>query len=146
MFIQQKYSRGVHPCQVELNPFSSATWRRILNVSRQVELSMLWLIQDGSCNFWFDNWLGSGALFLHGPISANLSFHNFITQGHWNVQSLSQTLPQNIIPAILDKPVPIEHQSDEVVWIAATSGQFSLASAFHEVHQVRNNSLMFATV
>ena len=107
---------------------------------------MLWLIQDGSCNFWFDNWLGSGALFLHGPISANLSFHNFITQGHWNVQSLSQTLPQNIIPAILDKPVPTEHQSDEVVWIAATSGQFSLASAFHEVRQVRNTSLMFATV
>ena len=122
VFMQQKYCRGVHPCQVELNLFSLATWRRMLNVSRQVELSMLWLIQDGSCNFWFDNWLGSGALFLHGPIAANLSFHDFITQGHWNVQSLFQTLPQKIIPAILDKPVPTEHQSDEVVWIAATSG------------------------
>ncbi|XP_071912299.1 uncharacterized protein [Coffea arabica] len=47
-FMREKYCQGVHPCQVEFKPFASATWRRMLDVSRQVELSMLWLIQDGS--------------------------------------------------------------------------------------------------
>ena len=80
----------------------------MLDVSRQVELSMLWLLQDGSCHFWYDNWLGSGALFLRVPMVLNLSFSDFINQGHWNVQSLAQTLPQEVIPSILGTRLLVE--------------------------------------
>ena len=89
----------------------------MLDVSRQVELSMLWLVQDGSCHFWYDNWLGSGALFLRAPVLLNLSFRDFIIHGHWNVHLLAQMLPPEVIPTVLRTPVPMEQQADEVVWM-----------------------------
>nr|XP_027097552.1 uncharacterized protein LOC113717098 [Coffea arabica] len=132
-FMRAKYCWGIHPCQAERKLFASATWRRMQDVSRQVELSMLWLVQDGSCHFWYDNWLGSGALFLRAPVVLNLSFRDFIIQGHWNVHLLSQVLPMDITAVVLSKSVPDEQSADEVVWMPARSGKFSLASAYQEV-------------
>ena len=91
-FMRAKYCRGIHPCQAECKSFASATWKRMLDVSRQVELSMLWLVQDRSCHFWYDNWLGSGALFLKTPVASHVSFRDFISQGHWDAHLLAQFL------------------------------------------------------
>ena len=107
---------------------------------------MLWLIQDGSCHFWYDNWLGNEALFLRAPVVLHLSFQDFITQGHWNVQLLPQVLPQEVIPTILGKLVSTKQLVDEVVWMPTTSGKFSLALAFQEVHQVCNTSIVLSRV
>ena len=82
-------------------------------------------------------------MFLRAPVILNLSFRDFITQGNWNVQSLAQVLPQEVIHTILGTPVPTKQQGDEVVWMPAQSGQFSLATAFQEIRQVSNTSLMF---
>ncbi|XP_071939207.1 uncharacterized protein [Coffea arabica] len=40
---------------VEIRVSASATWRQMVNISRQAELSMLWLIHKGPCHFWYDN-------------------------------------------------------------------------------------------
>ncbi|XP_071909633.1 uncharacterized protein [Coffea arabica] len=135
---------GFHACQVEVRVTDSAIWRRMLNVSRQVELSMLWLVHDGSCHFWYDNWLGTGALFLLVSVVPNLSFRTFIVTGHWDVSLLSHTFPVEIVSSILQLPVPHGGYADEVVWTPSLSGTFTLASAFQEVWQAHNSSMVLA--
>nr|XP_027099065.1 uncharacterized protein LOC113718354 [Coffea arabica] len=142
-FMKAKYCRLLHPCQVEIRTTDSALWRRMVNVSRQVELSMLWVVKNGACHFWYDNWLGSGALFLRATVVPNLSFDNVFINGYWDVNKLYQTLPREMVPSILEHPVPEEGGEAEVIWMPTTSGNFSLASAFSEIRQTRNKSMVF---
>ncbi|XP_071918841.1 uncharacterized protein [Coffea arabica] len=145
-FMHAKYCRMVHPCQAEMRLTDLAIRRRMLNVSRHVELSMVRLVNDGSCHFWYDNWLGSGALFLRAPVDLSLSFCNFITNGHWDASLLSQTLLGDIVPSILQYPVPDGGCADEVIWVPSTAGTFTLASAFRDVRQARNTSVISSKV
>ena len=100
----------------------------------------------GSCHFWYDNWLATGALFLRAPVVPNLSFRNFIINGHWDVNLLSQTLPRDIVSSILKFPIPEGERADEVIWMHTSSGNFTLTSAFWEVRQVCNTSMVFFKV
>ena len=103
----------------------SATWKRLLNVSREAELSMQWLVNDGTCDFWYDNWLGNGALFFKVPGQGDLSFRDFIVDGKWNSVRLAQYLPRDITAMILQHLTPEGERPDEVVWVSTTSGSFS---------------------
>ncbi|XP_071927455.1 uncharacterized protein [Coffea arabica] len=142
-FMKAKYCRRKHPCQVEIKATDSALWKRMVNVSRQVELSMLWVVKDGACHFWYDNWLGNGALFLQATVIPNLSFSNFISNGHWDTSRLCQSLPSQMVTSILNHPVPEEGGEAEVIWMPTSSGNFSLASAFRDIRQARNTSMVF---
>ncbi|XP_027065969.1 uncharacterized protein [Coffea arabica] len=145
-FMQAKYYRDLHPCQVELRRFDSSTWRRMLNISRQVELAMLWVVNAGSCNFWYDNWLGSEALCLKSIVNPTHSFKDFLTNGEWNGAMLRQYIPQEIIALILEHPVPSGDRHDELVWSQTASGKFTLASVFQEVRQAQNYSVLHSQV
>ncbi|XP_027081100.2 uncharacterized protein [Coffea arabica] len=145
-FMKAKYCRGLHPCQVELKNKDSSIWRRMVNVSRQVEFSMLWVAKEGACHFWYDNWLGCGALFLQVPVNLELSFHNFINNGHWDVNLLYHTIPKEYVSYILQQPIPEEGSEVEVFWMPTTSGKFSIHSAFQDIRQTRNKSMVFASI
>ncbi|XP_071917209.1 uncharacterized protein [Coffea arabica] len=145
-FMKANCCRHLHPCQVELRAMDSALWRRIVNVSRQVELSMLWVVKYRACHFLYDNWLGNGALFLRATVVPNLSFENFIINGHWDVNMLCQTLPNEMVPSILDHPVPEEGGETKVIWMSTTSGKFSLNSVFGDIRQARNTSMVFERI
>ncbi|XP_071924871.1 uncharacterized protein [Coffea arabica] len=127
-------------CQVTLSLSATDIWRRMLNVSRQVELSMLGQVNEGSCHFWYDNWFSSSALFLRLIVIPDLTFKDFITNGEWDVQLLSRALPKGIIPSILQQSIPEDGRADKVGWMPMTSGKFTLALAFCEVHQASNTS------
>ena len=114
-----------------------------MNVSRQVELSMLWVAKDGACHFWYDNWLGGGALFLRATVFPNLSFGNFITNGQWDANRLYQYLPYEMVNSILNHPLPEESGEAEVIWMPTNSGNFTVSSAFREIRQARNTSMVF---
>ena len=105
---------------------------------------MLWLVHDGSCHFWYDNWLGIGALFLRAPVVPNLSFHTLIVTGHWDVNLLSHTFPREIVSSILQHPVPDGGCAYEIVWTSSLSGPFTLALAFREARQAHNLSMVLA--
>ncbi|XP_071940013.1 uncharacterized protein [Coffea arabica] len=145
-FLRAKYYGACHPCQVELKVGVSATWKRIINVSREAELSMRWLVNAGTCDFWYDNWLGNGALFLKAPVQGDLSFRDFIVDGKWNSVGLAEYLPRDITTMILQHSTPEGERPDEVVWVSTTSGSFSLSSAFREVRQARNPSWIFSHI
>nr|XP_027118775.1 uncharacterized protein LOC113736018 [Coffea arabica] len=118
----------------------------MVNVSRQVELSMLWVAKHGACHFWYDNWLGSGALFLQVPVIPHLSFRNFTLNGHWDLNLLYQTLPRENVFSILEQMVPEEGNEVEVIWMPTTSGKFSLKSAYGDIRQARPTSMVFASI
>ncbi|XP_027060814.2 uncharacterized protein [Coffea arabica] len=145
-YMQAKYCREQHPCQVPLRVSVTATWRRMWYVSQQVELSMLWHINGDACHFWYDNWVGSGALSLSSTVIPDLSFGDFITNGTWDAQLLSRALPPGIIPLILQHPIPDGGRAAEPVWMPSTSGKFTLASAFGEVRQACNTSAVLSHV
>ncbi|XP_071939975.1 uncharacterized protein [Coffea arabica] len=145
-FLRAKYCRGTDPCQAQLTLTALPVWRRMVNVSRQVEISMLWLVNDGSCHFWYDNWLGSGALFLRATVILHLSFHSSIKNGIWDVSPLSHLLPSEIVSSILHHPVPAGGSADEVIWMPTQSRKFTLASAFRDVWQARNTSVALSKV
>ncbi|XP_027158099.1 uncharacterized protein LOC113759728 [Coffea eugenioides] len=138
--------KASHYGEVEYSAGSSDTWKRLVNVSRQAELSMRWLVYAGTCDFWYDNWLGTRALFHKASVNGALSFRDFLTDGRWNSLLLAQYFPSDITAMILQHPTPEGERPDEVVWMPTTSGQFSLSSAFQEVRQSRNASWLFSHI
>ncbi|XP_027156179.1 uncharacterized protein LOC113756908 [Coffea eugenioides] len=145
-FLLAKYCRHSHPCQVEYTAGASAIWKRLTNVSRHAELSMRWLVNSGTCDFWYDNWLGSGALFHRVPVRDTLTFKDFLVDGRWSSLLLARHFPTDIMDLILQQPPPVGERPDELVWMPSASGQFSLSSAFQEVRQVRSASWIFSHI
>nr|XP_027120574.1 uncharacterized protein LOC113737562 [Coffea arabica] len=145
-FMRAKYCKGVHPCQVGWAQSASATWRRMLDVSRQMELSMLWLLNGGGCDFWYDNWVGSGGLFLRAPVVPAISFADVMTNGAWDRGRLLQILPSGSVDLVMKTPVPSGRGTDQVVWMPTKSGAFTLASAYQEVRQGRTSSLVLSRI
>mgnify|MGYP004704305189 FL=1 len=78
----------------------------MVNASPQAELAMRWLVNAGTCDFWHDNWLGSGALFLRTPVNGVLTFKDFIRDGRWDSLVLAQYFPSDIMALILQHPIP----------------------------------------
>ena len=107
---------------------------------------MRWLVNAGTCDFWHDNWLDSGALYLRTPVNGALTFKDFIRDGRWDSLVLAQYFPSDIMALILQHPTPEGERPDEVVWMPTPSGQFSLSSAFQEVRQARNASWLFSRI
>nr|XP_027067822.1 uncharacterized protein LOC113693489 [Coffea arabica] len=145
-FMRAKYCKGQHPCQVEIKRQDSMTWKRMVNISRQTELSMVWLVKGGSCNFWYDNWLGSGALCLKVPVIPELSFRDFISNGSWDWQRLRSVIPAELIYSFSQQPVPEGEEQDELVWRHTASGRFTLAYAFQEVRRASHYSVLHSRV
>nr|XP_027082456.1 uncharacterized protein LOC113704781 [Coffea arabica] len=145
-FMRAKYCNGVHPCQVVSSRAASPTWRRMINVSRQAELCMVWLLNDGTCDFWYDNWLGSGPLFLRALVVLGLSFSDVLVNGTWDNCRLSQILPPSIANEVMQTPTLSGRGTDQVIWRSTQSGLFTLAAAFQEVCQGRNRSLVFSRI
>ncbi|XP_027156511.1 uncharacterized protein LOC113757398 [Coffea eugenioides] len=145
-FMRAKYCKWVHPYQVVSSQAASPTWRRMVNVSRQVELCMVWLLNDGTCDFWYDNWLGSGPLFLRAFVVPGLSFSDVMVNGTWDSYRLSQILPPTIVDEVMHSPALSGRGTDQVIWRSTQSGLFTLVAAFQEVHQGRNRSLVFSRI
>ena len=90
--------------------------------------------------------MGSGALSLKATVQSDLTFKDFITNGVWNVTIMRCYMPQELHHQILQHPVLEGDGRDEVFWRLTASGNFIVASAFQEVRQARNYSVVHARV
>ncbi|XP_071920660.1 uncharacterized protein [Coffea arabica] len=115
-FMRAKYCKGVHPCQVVSSQAASPTWRRMVNVSRQVELCMVFRFSDVMVN------------------------------GTWDNYRLSQILLPPIVDQVMHSPALSGRGTDQVIWRSTQSGLFTLAAAFQEVRQGCNRSLVFSRI
>ena len=54
---------------------------------------IFWILKGGNCHFWYDNWMGSGAIASKVEGVFTHCVRDFIDQGVWNQDLLRQCLP-----------------------------------------------------
>nr|XP_027083566.1 uncharacterized protein LOC113705856 [Coffea arabica] len=145
-FLRTKYCKKLHPCQISMSPLNSATWRRILKIRGFAELFIGWRLQDGRYNFWYDNGIGSGAFYLRVKVQEGLSFQDIMENETWVTWWLAEVLPVDIIQHVLAVVGPDGDSPDRMIWTASSSGQFSLSSAYRELHKVKPSSFLLKQV
>ncbi|XP_027120520.1 uncharacterized protein [Coffea arabica] len=141
-----KYCSRSHPCMVGVASTDSHIWRRMMAVREAAEQNIVWLVQSGDSNFWFDNWLGSGPLCQRLENVSDHQVKDFMSQGRWNKKLLLQWVPSRIIDEILKKEPPLLPQCDHMIWKLNQLGAFSLASAFQVIKYASESSFMFSKV
>lgn len=129
-FMRAKYCRQCHPCMVGAIQGSSYVWRRMLQIREVAEQNLWWLVRSGQCNFWFDNWLGSGPLCQRLQSVSNHLVADFVVSGQWNLQLLRHWVPNDIVLEIITKLAPTGSTDDSAVWALTESGDFSIASSY----------------
>lgn len=95
-----KYSLNAHPCMNGLSLGCSYTWQRMQQVKEVAEQHIRFIVRSGNSNFWFDNWLGSGALAMRLDNVSDHYVGDFINNGHWNFQLLNLWVSLFILPEI----------------------------------------------
>lgn len=61
-FLKAKYCQRAHLVEKMVHTGDSLMWRYMMKHKLQVEENIGWKIKSGSCSFWWDDWLGMGAL------------------------------------------------------------------------------------
>jgi len=61
-FLRAKYCQRSNPISKKWDTGESQAWRLMMKNKHIVESHIQWKIRNGSCSFWWDNWLGVGPL------------------------------------------------------------------------------------
>uniref|UniRef100_A0A0V0IU37 Putative ovule protein n=1 Tax=Solanum chacoense TaxID=4108 RepID=A0A0V0IU37_SOLCH len=61
-FLKSKYCQRAHPVAKKVDNGQSLIWKYMMRNKIKVEEHIGWTINSGSCSFWWDDWLGVGAL------------------------------------------------------------------------------------
>ncbi|KAK4717860.1 hypothetical protein R3W88_016198 [Solanum pinnatisectum] len=113
-----------------------------------MEKNIRWKINSGNCSFWWDDWLGVGALGnLTSGISSqnNTKVHHFLTEGKWNEVKLRQHVPPRVVHQILRVDIQIqEGVKDEAIWKHRDDGNFTCSSAL-EIYRKKKEKLKINT-
>nr|XP_027086510.1 uncharacterized protein LOC113708247 [Coffea arabica] len=145
-FMRAKYCRQSHPCMVAAGQGSSYMWRRLLQIREVAEQNLWWEMRSGQCNFWFDNWMGSGPLCQRLQSVSDHLVRDFVLNGRWNQQLLRLWVPDDIVSEIVTKVAPVGSADDRAVWALTESGDFSIASTYVLLGSQTPSSFMFDRV
>ncbi|XP_071921716.1 uncharacterized protein [Coffea arabica] len=118
----------------------------MVDIRGLAELLIVWRVNSGSCDFWYDNWVGSGALHLRAPVLVDVGFQQVLLHRGWNGKLLASVLPLDVVHTILEMEVLETTNPDVMIWSPSTLGEFSLGSAYQEVREVRESSFMSSRV
>ena len=63
-------------------------------------------------------------------INIDANVHDFINQGtkEWNIHSISNILPPNVLSYIKSIPIPLSPMEDRILWGYSQDGKFTLKS------------------
>ncbi|KAG6527455.1 hypothetical protein ZIOFF_009557 [Zingiber officinale] len=140
------YCGDASPCVVSLKKNASPYWCRFVKLRNYGENNIGWIIGNGEINFWYDNWLDSGPLYLLCPILGNPDSRivEFICNSGWNVDKLQSCVPEQIVDEIKEVALPggisgeVENVDEAVqngvrdciVWKPSLDGKFTMKSAW----------------
>ncbi|KAG6658115.1 hypothetical protein CIPAW_04G137600 [Carya illinoinensis] len=136
-FFLKKYVGGKHPMAL-YNSTGSRFWKGILSVMPIVQHNSCFLIRSGACNFWFDNWLGDGAIANTEEVSIdeNLLVADILNSSGWDVVKLHLLVSEEMVEKIIASPVQILGGSDVRIWKPNPDGNFSTKSAWHLIREI----------
>nr|XP_027086471.1 uncharacterized protein LOC113708207 [Coffea arabica] len=143
-FIQGKYLRGGHPCEVEQVWGQSPIWRRMVMVKDLAEQHIRWVLGNGEVDYWHEIWIGSGLVYDKVEFFGVHSMASFVVQSRWSINLLQQWLPRVIVSEILLIPPPVSRRLDRMVWDLSSSSSFSVSSAYQVVSQPAPRSFFLA--
>ncbi|XP_075079894.1 uncharacterized protein LOC142165180 [Nicotiana tabacum] len=135
-YMSQKYCKKLNAFVVPWRA-GSHTWRRMLECRDLVEHQILWQPKMKFSLFWFDNWIGLGALYFVTPpeFYCDESIHNVYDvarEGVWDDERLREILPEDLAAHIIDniKPPMIHEQIDKPYWMLESKGEFTVKLAW----------------
>ncbi|XP_071939035.1 uncharacterized protein [Coffea arabica] len=109
-------------------------FRRLRDVYTAFSYKLWWQFRTGS-SLWTTFMCAKYCRGLH-PCQAE---RNPFASATW--RRMQDVLPMDITAVVLSKSAPAEQSADEVVWMLARSGKFSLASAYQEFSSVHAGRL-----
>ncbi|KAG6707971.1 hypothetical protein I3842_06G057300 [Carya illinoinensis] len=115
-FFQKKYVVGKHLAALSPMPQNSCI-----------------LVRNGICNFWFDNWLGDGAIANSEDVSGdeNLLVADTLNNSGWDVTKLHMLVSEKMVKKIIASPIQISGGVDVHIWQPNLDGTFSTKFAWH---------------
>ncbi|XP_019226880.1 PREDICTED: uncharacterized protein LOC109208254 [Nicotiana attenuata] len=135
-FMRNKYFKKELPTVVQFRK-GSHIWRKMLEAREKVEHEILWEMNRGSTNVWYENWTGLGALYHVVPpeFSINEELQEVAElrdDEDWNEKLLDQSFPQNIANHIRQEVhfVDANDYWDTPRWMPTSSGKFTISSAW----------------
>ncbi|WMV13663.1 hypothetical protein MTR67_007048 [Solanum verrucosum] len=143
-FLRAKYCQRSNPISEKWDTGDSQAWKLLMTNKHTVENHIQWKIRNGSCSFWWDNWLGVGPLAQFTTTSHrfnNETIADFMANGQWNVDKLIQLAPQNQLYTILSTQIQLQHTSlDQAVWKLNSTGLFTISSAWDIIREKRTKT------
>ncbi|XP_060195442.1 uncharacterized protein LOC132624727 [Lycium barbarum] len=134
-YMTNKYCRKDHAIVVQWKQ-GSQTWKRMLEARDLIEHQIWWQVRKGDSQFWFDNWIGLGALYYVNPGNTYderiQNVKEMVVQGRWNRGKLMEVLFEDIVDHIMENITPPreEREFDRPWWILDTSGEFTIKSTW----------------
>ncbi|WMV54211.1 hypothetical protein MTR67_047596 [Solanum verrucosum] len=131
-FMKAKYCHRVHPSVKAWTSGNSQAWKFMVNARHVAEPNILWKINSGSCNMWWDNWCEKGPLAILYPDHVhnnNTKVMAYIDGGNWNMNKLREALPEHIVLYIANIPIGDANDNDYAVWNITQDGQYTNSSA-----------------
>lgn len=110
----------------------SRFWKRITSVLPIVLKNSRILIKSGGCNFWFDNWLGDGAISDSHKVkgSENLVVADLLHNYGWDIHKVHDKVPENMVAKILAWSSQIISDNDIYIRQPNLDGNFSTKFAW----------------
>ncbi|XP_058092652.1 uncharacterized protein LOC131239112 [Magnolia sinica] len=139
-FVKAKYALDFRSVGgVGLASFASPTWKHICKLCPVVAICTHWLIGQGDCNFWNEDWSGLGPLNAWKllplfPSHQLAKVSDVIGPSGWS--SLSQVthlLPQAVLDHISDVGICTSAFADKCIWLGSTSGELTASLAWRSI-------------
>lgn len=109
----------------------------MISIREELDHEIWWQVKSGNSCFWFDNWTRKGALYfteeiIGGGGEDEIEVRDCIINGEWNKEKLLGMISEETTEYITENISPklIEGVNDIPWWMADTSGDFSVKSAF----------------
>lgn len=93
-----------------------------------MEQYLVWDLLDGSCSFWWDNWLGTGPLVWQFPaFTSHALVREFWQESWWNLPLIYQLFSEHMYHVAQSTSLAVEEGADSFLWSLSSSGNFEAA-------------------
>lgn len=148
-FTKAKYCVIAHPVSKVWVFGNSHIWKNLTQARSKSEHNISWIIHQGGCNFWWDNWTSFGAIAYFCPDqvhSVRTKVKDFINNHNWKVQKLHNVLPAWLVHHISTIKIGSNTRSDIPFWNTTSDGLFTNKSAWESIRQSNQTDMLINRV
>lgn len=101
-FFKAKYMGNLHIAALINSNRGTRFWKGVLRVVPHVLNSSRFLVQRGEVNFWYDNWMGDGAVADEAEVFGDptLKLREVVSDRAWDLCKLRELLSDNMVTKI----------------------------------------------